>query len=146
MVAVLAGVQDAGDGAQGGLSDLGEYAGLLARLVPQDSQVECLEQPGLEGGRQGGQDVAGEGELVEQSGISGARCGLGQRGELGFDLLAFGVQVGEPAVDGMIASSRRASRRRGLGVPGPHAPRSVQISFVVSMWNRSQIEAIDKLA
>ena len=36
----------------------------LAGLVPQHGDVEGLEQAGLEPGRQVGQDVPGEGELV----------------------------------------------------------------------------------
>ncbi|HET9973800.1 MAG TPA: hypothetical protein VFQ68_36595 [Streptosporangiaceae bacterium] len=59
VVAVLAGVQDAGDGAEGVLGDLGEHGGLLAGLVPQHLDVERGEQPCFQGGRQAGQDVAG---------------------------------------------------------------------------------------
>jgi len=51
------------------------------------------------GGRQAGLDVPGEGELVEQGGAGGGWCGLGQGGELGVDLFAFVVQVGEAGAD-----------------------------------------------
>jgi hypothetical protein len=84
VVAVLAGVGDGGDGLEGVLGHLGEHGGLLGGLVPQDFQAERGEQAGFEGGRQGGQDVPGEGELVEQGGVGGGRGGLGQGGELGF--------------------------------------------------------------
>ena len=62
---------------QCGVGDLGVHGGLLAGLVPQDGDVEGGEQAGLEPGRQAGQDVPGEGELVEQGGVGGGRCGLG---------------------------------------------------------------------
>jgi hypothetical protein len=39
--------------------DLGADGGLAAGLVPQDGDVEGLEQLGLEPGRQTGQDVPG---------------------------------------------------------------------------------------
>jgi len=64
VVAILAGVQDAGEGLEGGLGYLHEYGGLLAGLVPQDLEIEGGEQAGLEGGRQAGQDVPGQRELV----------------------------------------------------------------------------------
>jgi len=99
VVAVLAGVQDAGDGLEGVLGDLGEHGGLLAGFVPQDFQAERGEQAGFEGGGQAGLDVPGEGELVEQGGAGGGWCGLGQGGELGVDLFAFVVQVGEAGAD-----------------------------------------------
>ena len=50
-------------------------------------------------GRQIGQDVAGEGELVEQGGVGGGRCRLVEGFELGFDLFAFVVEVGEAGAD-----------------------------------------------
>jgi hypothetical protein len=62
VVAILPGVEDAGDGLQGGLGDLGADGGLAAGLVPQDADVEDLEQPGLEPGWQAGQDVPGQRE------------------------------------------------------------------------------------
>jgi hypothetical protein len=40
VVAVLAGVKDAGDGLQGGFGDLGADGGLVAGLVPGDGDVE----------------------------------------------------------------------------------------------------------
>ena len=43
IVPVPAGVQDAGEGLEGGLGNLGEHGGLAAGLVPQDLQVEGLE-------------------------------------------------------------------------------------------------------
>ena len=39
------------------------------------------------------------GQFVQQGRVGGGGCGLGQGGELGFDLLAFVVQVGEPGAD-----------------------------------------------
>jgi hypothetical protein len=78
VVAVLAGVEDAGDGVQGGVGDLGADGGLAAGFVPQDGDVEHLEEPGFEPGREGGQDVSGEWETVEHCGTatasSGATC------------------------------------------------------------------------
>jgi len=99
VVAVLAGVQDAREGLEGGLGDLGEHGGLLARLVPQDLQVEGREQVRLECRWQAGQDVPGQRQLVQQGRVDCLRCGLGQGGELGFELLAFPVEVGEPGAD-----------------------------------------------
>jgi len=89
---VLGWVQDGGQVAECGLGDLGADGGLLAGLVPQDGDVEGLEQAGLEAGGQAGQDVPGEGELVEQAGVGGLWCGLGQGFELGFESFAFLVQ------------------------------------------------------
>ena len=99
MVAVLAGVQDGGDGLEGGLGDLREHSGLLAGLVPQDLGVERGEQAGFEGGRQARQHVPQDGELIQQGRVGSLRCGLGQGGELGFELLAFVMQLGEPGAD-----------------------------------------------
>ena len=99
VVAVLSGVGDAGDGLEGVLGDLDEHGGLLAGLVPQDFQAERGEQAGLEGGRETGQDVTQGGEFIEQDGVGGGGSGLGQLGELGFELLAFVVQVGEAGAD-----------------------------------------------
>jgi hypothetical protein len=64
VVAVLAGVGDAGEGLQGVLSDLDEHGDLLAGLVPQDLDAERGEQAGFEGRGQAGQAVAQEGELL----------------------------------------------------------------------------------
>jgi len=41
--AVLAGVQDGGEGVQGGVGDFGADGGLPVGLVPQDGHVEDLE-------------------------------------------------------------------------------------------------------
>ena len=71
----------------------------LAGLVPQDFQVERGEQAGFEGRGQAGQDVPGERELVQQGGVGGGGGGLGQGLKLGFDLLAFVVEVGEAGAD-----------------------------------------------
>jgi len=70
---------------------------LVAGLVPQDFQAERGEQAGLEGGRQAGQDVSQCREFIEQGGVGGGRGGLGQGGELGFEVFAFVVEVGEAA-------------------------------------------------
>ncbi len=99
IVPVPAGVQDAGQGFEGGFGDLGEDGGLGAGLVPQDLQVEGLEQLGLQLRGQAGQDVAGHRQLVEQGGVGGLGRGLGEGGQLGLDLLAFGVELGEPGAD-----------------------------------------------
>jgi hypothetical protein len=80
---VLARVEDGGQGLQGGLGDLGGDDGLLAGLVPQDGDVEDLKQPGLEPGRQPGQDVPGQRQPVQQAGVDGGRGRLGQGLELG---------------------------------------------------------------
>lgn len=64
VVAVLGGVEDGLDGVEGVFGDLGVDGGLAAGLVPQDGEVEGLEQPGLEPGRQAWQDVPGEREPV----------------------------------------------------------------------------------
>lgn len=54
MVAVLGGVKDGLDGVEGVVGDLGVDGGLAAGLVPQDGEVEGLEEPGFELGRQAG--------------------------------------------------------------------------------------------
>ena len=64
MVAVLGGVEDGLDGLEGAFGDLGVDGGLAAGLVPQDGEVEGLEQLGFEPGREAGQDVSGEREPV----------------------------------------------------------------------------------
>jgi hypothetical protein len=76
VVAVLAWVKDAGNGLQGGFGDLGANGGLAAGLVPQPGDVEGLEQPGFEPGRQVGQDVSGEREPVEQGRVGAAGAAL----------------------------------------------------------------------
>jgi hypothetical protein len=81
---------------------------LAAGLVPQDLQAERGEQAGLQGRRQGGQDVPEEGKLVEQGRVGGGRGGLGQGGELGSDLLALVVEVGEAG-----ANAARSRLRTG---------------------------------
>ena len=45
---VLGRVKDGVEGGQGGFADLGGDGGLPGGLVPQDGDVEGLEQPGLE--------------------------------------------------------------------------------------------------
>ena len=109
IVSVPAGVQDAGEGFEGGVGDLGEDGDLLAGLVPQDLQVERLEQLGLQLRRQAGQDVAGRGELVEQGGVGGFGGLLAEGGELGFELFAFAMELGEAGAD-------PAAHRGGGGV------------------------------
>jgi len=73
--------------------------GLPVGLVPQDGDVEDLEQPGFEPGWQAGQDVPGEREQVQQAGIGRLGGGFGQGFELGFELLAFVVEFREPGAD-----------------------------------------------
>jgi tetratricopeptide (TPR) repeat protein len=46
IVAVLAGIENAGKSLEGGVGDLGEDGGLPAGLVPQDLQVERVEHDG----------------------------------------------------------------------------------------------------
>jgi hypothetical protein len=64
VVAVLAGVGDAGDGLEGAVGDLGKHGDLLAGFVPQDFDAERGEQAGLERWGQVGQDVAQQREFV----------------------------------------------------------------------------------
>src|SRR6266704_5601755 len=109
IVAVLARVENSREGPQGGVGDLGVDGGLAAGLVPQDLDVEGLQQPRLQLRREAGQDVSGDGELVEQGGVGGAGGGGGQGGQLGAELLAFVVEVGEPGADA-------AAQRGGGGV------------------------------
>ena len=71
VVAVLAGVGDAGDGLQGAVGDLSEHGDLAAGLVPQDFDAERGEQAGLQSWGQAGKDVAQEREFVEQGGVGG---------------------------------------------------------------------------
>ena len=111
IVAVLPGVEDSGKGPERRLGDLDEHGGLPARFVPEHLEVEGLEELGFELRGQGGQDVPGEGELVEQGGVGGFGGGLGESGQLGLDLLAFGVELGEPGPD-------PGPHRRGGGVAG----------------------------
>ena len=61
IVAVLARVENSREGPQGGVGDLGVDGGLAAGLVPQDLDVEGLQQPRLQLRREAGQDVPGEG-------------------------------------------------------------------------------------
>jgi hypothetical protein len=77
IVAVLAGVENGGQGPEGGVGDLGVDGGLAAGLVPQDLDVEGVQQPGLQLRRQAGQDVPGERELVEQGRVGGPGGGRG---------------------------------------------------------------------
>ncbi len=99
VVAVLAGVDDARDGLEGVLGDFDEHGGLAAGLVPQVFQVERGEQAGFESGWQAGQDVPEDREFIEQGGVGGGWGGLGQGGELGFEVFAFVVEVGEAGAD-----------------------------------------------
>jgi hypothetical protein len=99
IVSVLARVEKRGQGAQGCLGDLGVDGGLLAGLVPQDLQVEGVEQAGFEVGVQTGQDVPGQRDLVEQGGVGGFGGLDGEGVELGLGLLALVVELGEPAGD-----------------------------------------------
>jgi hypothetical protein len=82
--------------------------GLPVVLVPQHLDVGRGEQPCLQGGRQAGQDVAGEGG-VGQAGRGRRQSGLVQGLELGFDVFAFVVEFGEPGADA-------GAHRGGCGV------------------------------
>jgi hypothetical protein len=62
------GVEKGGHGPQGGLGNLGEDGGLLTGLVPQDLQVERVEQAGFEGGSR-------PGRMSPTSGSSSSRVG-----------------------------------------------------------------------
>jgi hypothetical protein len=99
VVAVLGGVQDGLDGVEGGFGDLGVDGGLAAGFVPQDGEVEDLEQLRFEVRWEAGQDVPGDGELVEEFGVGGVGGGGGEGLELGFEEFAFVVQFGEPGAD-----------------------------------------------
>ena len=111
IVSVPAGVQDTGEGLQRGVGDLGEHGGLPAGLVPQDLQVEGLEQVGFQLRGQARQDVPGQRELLQQGRVGGLRSRRGQGGQLGLELLAFGVELGEPGAD-------PAAQRGGRGAGG----------------------------
>jgi hypothetical protein len=65
-------------------------------------QVERVEQAGFEAGVQAGQNVPGQGQLIEQGGVGGLRGRCLEGVELGLGLLAL-VELGEP-----------------VGDPGPH--------------------------
>ena len=78
MVAVLGGVEDLGEGGEGGVGDGGGDGGLPAGLVPQDRQVDGGEQPGPEGRREVGEDVAEVGQLVYEGGVGCAGRGSGE--------------------------------------------------------------------
>jgi hypothetical protein len=112
IVHVVAGVENGGEGAEGGVGDLGPDGGLAVFVVPQDVQVEHLEQAGLEVAGQAGQDVPGQGELVEQGGVGGlGGTGGGEGAELGLELVAVGVQLAEPGPDpGRIAAAAVSGR------------------------------------
>ena len=55
-------------GLQGGVGDLGVDGGLAAGLVPQDLDVEGLQQPRLQLRREAGQDVPREGSSSSRAG------------------------------------------------------------------------------
>jgi hypothetical protein len=61
IVSVLVRVEKGGEGAEGGLGDLGVHGGLPGGLVPQDLEVERVEEAGFEVVGQAGQDVPGQG-------------------------------------------------------------------------------------
>jgi hypothetical protein len=75
VVAVLAGVEDGGQGAEGGVGEDAVHGGLAAGLVPDDGDVEGGQQPGFERGRELGDDVAGVGDLVEDGRVCRAGSG-----------------------------------------------------------------------
>ena len=149
VVAVLAGVQDGGDGLEGGFADLGADGDLLAGLVPQDGQVEGGEQLGLEPWRQAGQDVPGEGELVQEAGVGGGRCGLGQGLELGFERVRVrraarrtGRGSGRGGLGGGVVRGRRAGRLvRGSWSPARSSIRLIRVLRAASCASRSAAAA-----
>jgi hypothetical protein len=62
-------------------------------------QVERLEQHGFVLGGEPGQRVAGQGKLVQEAEVGGLGGGGLQGVELGLELVGFGAELGEPAVD-----------------------------------------------
>lgn len=73
--------------------------GLLAGLVPQDLEVEDVEETGFEVVGQAGQDVPGQRQLLQQVRVGGLGDDLGEGVELGLELLALGVELAEPGPD-----------------------------------------------
>ncbi|HXC83323.1 MAG TPA: hypothetical protein VNV62_15870, partial [Trebonia sp.] len=80
----MVGVEDGGQGVEGGVGDFDVDGGLVAGFVPQDVQVECGEQACFELGRQCGEEVSGVGDLVQDGGVGCDRLAGGEGSELGF--------------------------------------------------------------
>jgi len=146
----LAGVQDGGDGAEGGVGDLGADGGLAGWFVPQDGDAEGLEQSGFEPGGEAGQDVSREREPVQEFGVGGGRGGLGQGLELGFELFAFVVEFGEPGADpgavglggGVVGVGGEVFEFEDLGVlrgldPGDSGLEGLLPSFAIATLRRN---------
>jgi hypothetical protein len=69
---------DGGDGAEGGAGDGGVDGDLMQVLVVEGLDVEGLVELLLEAGRGVGEQVAEQGEGVEQGGVGGGGGGLGE--------------------------------------------------------------------
>jgi hypothetical protein len=135
-------VEKGGQRPQGGFGDLGVHGDLPGGLVPQYVQVERGEQAGLDVDGPAGQDVAGEGKLVEQGRVGGPRDRGGQGGELGLFVLLFAVQVGEPG--GSVRAWPWLRRRWGLGGEQLRAvgPRMWSWKNRPTIWFREQLKVV----
>ena len=97
---VVAGAgEQGGDDAGGGVGDGGAEGGLPHRRVPDDLDVEDVEQFGLQVRGQGGEVGGDFGQQADQVGGGGRGVVGGQFGELGFDGFAFVVQGGVVGAD-----------------------------------------------
>src|SRR5216683_5948262 len=96
---VVAGVgDDGGDGVWGAVGDGGPDGDLVHVFAVEKLDVECLVEGGLDAFGQPAEVPGEQGDGVEEFGVVVA-CGGGvDAGDLGFDVLAFSVQFGEPFV------------------------------------------------
>jgi hypothetical protein len=94
-----------------------------AGLVPQDLQVERVEQAGFEAGVQTRQDVSGQRELIEQGGVGCFGGRLLQGVELGLGLLALVVELGEPLGDARDVTIVPRGQAAGRQARSPQAHR-----------------------
>jgi len=131
---VVAGAgEQGGDDGGCGVGDGRAEGGLPHGGVPDDLDVEDLEEFGLQGGRQGGQVGGDFGQQADQV-RGGGRGGVGgQFGELGVDALAFGVQAGVVGADAA-----------AVGLAGfiRHVERAVQFAHQVLLPGGQPLEPL----